>query len=99
MNLGFFDPLVVLTVPYGHCFLSTENPQRNLNSFSRPQTFCIPGSDLASAFFPKLRFHQREDALAILKQHPLFSLKHGDNVFMMLQTKVEKGGFHIQGIG
>jgi len=84
MNLDLFDPLMVLTVSFGHRFLRMENPQRNLNAFCCCKTIRIPGSDLASTFFPNAWFHQREDALGILKQHPLLSLEHGDHVFVML---------------
>ena len=99
MDLGLLDPLVVLTLPHAHRFLRAEHPEGSLNALSRAKAFRIPGADLASIFFPKLRFHQREHALGILKQHPLFPLEHGDNVFVMLPTEVDKGGFHIQGIG
>lgn len=98
MDLGPFDPLVILAVSFGHRFLRMENPQGNLNAFCRCKAFRIPGPDVAAPFFPNLRFHQREDTLGILKQHPLFSLEHGDYVFVMFQTEVEKGGFHIQGV-
>ena len=98
MNLGLFDPLVILAVSFGHRFLRMENPQGNLHAFCCCKTFRIPGPDLASAFFPNFWLHQREDALGILKQHPLLSLEHGDDVFVMFQTEVEKGGFHVQGV-
>jgi len=98
VDLGFFDPLVVLTMPFRHRFLRMENPQGNLNAFSRCKPFRIPGPDLESIFFPNLWFHQREDALGILKQHPLLSLEHGDHVFVMFQTEVNKRGFHVQGV-
>jgi hypothetical protein len=90
---------VVLTVPYGHRSFCTENAQRKLNAFSRCKTFRVPGSDLASTSLPQLGFHQREDDLGILKQHSLFSFEHGNNVFVMLHPEIEKGGFHLQGVG
>lgn len=95
MNLGFFDPLVVLTVPFRYHFLRMKNPQGNLNAFSRCKVLRIPGPNPASTFFPNLRFHQREDALGILKEHPLLSLEHGDDVFVMFQAEVKKGGFKV----
>ncbi len=52
MDLGLFDPLVVLAMSFGHRFLRMENPQGNLNAFSCCKTFRIPGSDLASTFCP-----------------------------------------------
>jgi hypothetical protein len=76
-----------------------ENSQRNLNPFGRCEAFLIPSPDLTVIFFPDLRFHQREDPLSILKEHPPFPLEHGDDVFVMSQTEVVKGGFHIDGIG
>jgi len=99
VNLGLFGPLVVLAVPFRHGFLRMENPKRSLNPFSCCKAFCVPGPDLRSLFFPTRRFHQREDTLGILKQHPLFPLEYGDHVFVMFQTEVVKGGFRIQGIG
>lgn len=84
MDLGLFDPLVVLAMSFGHRFFRMENPQGNLNAFCCCKTFRIPGSDPASTFFPNFWLHQREDALGILKQHPLLSLEHGDHVFVML---------------
>ena len=98
MDLCLFDPLVVLALPFGHRFLRMENSQGNLNPFRRAKAFCIPGPDLRSPFFPNLRFHQGEDALGILKEQPVFPLEHADHVFVMLQAKVVKGGFHIDGI-
>lgn len=67
MNLSLFDPLVVLTVPLRYRFLRMENPQGGLNAFSRCKFLRIPGPNLTSTFFPELWFHQREDALGILK--------------------------------
>jgi hypothetical protein len=84
MELGLFDPLVVLTMPFGQRFLRMENPQGNLNPFSHCKALRIPGPDVASTLFPNLRFHEREDTLGILKQDPLLSLEHSDHVFVML---------------
>jgi hypothetical protein len=84
MDLCLFDPLVVLTMPFGHRLFGMENPQGGLNAFSRCKTFRIPGPNLASSFFPTLRFHQREDALGILKEHPVLSLQDSNDVFSML---------------
>ena len=57
MDLGLFDPLVVLAMSFGHRFFRMENPQGNLNPFRRGKTFHIPSPDLRSLFFPKFRFH------------------------------------------
>ena len=99
VDLRLFDPLVVLVVPFRYRFLRMENAQGNLNPFRRAKAFRIPSSDLRSPFFPNFRFHQREDALGILKEHPMFPLEHTDHVFVMLQTEIVKGGFRIEGIG
>src|SRR4030067_1444407 len=56
MDLRLFDPLVVLAMPFGHCFLRMENSKRNLNPFRRGKAFRIPGLDLRWPFFPNLRF-------------------------------------------
>lgn len=82
-----FNPLVVFAVPFGDRFLSIEDSQGNLNSFRRGKTFSVPRPDLSSdlrvLFFPNLRFHQREDALGILKKQSLFPLEDTDDVFVM----------------
>jgi len=83
MDLRRFDPVVVLAVPFGHRFLRMENSERNLNAFRRGKTFLIPSPDLRSLFFPKFRFHERKDALGILKEQPMFPLEHADHVFVM----------------
>ena len=83
VDLRLFDPLVVFVVPFGHRFLRMENSQRNLNAFRRGKALRIPGPNLRSPFFPNFGFHQREDALGILKERPALSLEHADHVFVM----------------
>lgn len=72
-----------------------ENSQRDLNAFRGGKAFGIPSSDLRSSFFPNLRLNHGEDALGILKEHPLVSLEHADHVFAMLKTEVVKGGASV----
>ncbi len=98
MNLRLFVPLVVLAMPFGHCLFGMENSQGNLDAFSRCKPFRIPGPNLASPFFPTLGFHQRENALGILKEHPVLSPQDSNDIFPMLQAEVDKWGFHVKGI-
>jgi len=99
VNLRFFDPLVIFVVSLGYRFLRMENAQGDLNPFRRGKTFRIPGPDLRSPFFPNRRFHQGEDTLGILKEQSLIPLEHTDDVFVMVQAEVVKGGFRVDGIG
>jgi len=84
VELCLFKPLVVFTVPFGDRFLGPQNSQRNLNSFRCGKTFCIPGPDLRTLFFPNLWFYQREDPLGILKKESLFTFEDTDHMFVMV---------------
>jgi len=86
VDFSLFDPLVFLTLPFGHRFLRAENPQGDLNPFGRGKTFRIPGSDLGGTVFPNLGLHHGKDALGILKEHPLFPFEDGNQVLVMFQT-------------
>src|SRR4030042_1333157 len=54
VELCLLDPLMLLTLPFGHRFLRMENPQGDLNAFGCAKAFCIPGSDLGVPFLPNL---------------------------------------------